>query len=421
MINEKLLHFIWQNQLIKGPKLELTDGTPIRIKKRGVHNFDAGPDFKDAQVVIGQELWAGHIEIHVHAKDWIKHGHQNDENYKSVILHVVLFDDYDLGLPTLELNGRIRRQLLDNYNQLMEHKNWVACSEMITDVSEFTKEQMKNRLIIERFERKTAPIHTDLSETANNWDEAFYRNLIRYAGLKVNKETFNQLGRKLPFKLINKHRDNLFQVESLLFGVAGFLNEINDEYQKQLQKEYVFLKEKYKLTEIDKKQWQFATLRPANFPTIRLAQMASLFCNESLSFSKLIESVKKNRFSESLDKVTASSYWDTHYHFNKTATRKHEKHLGKQFKNLLIINHFLPIIYAFGAYKDNYELKELAIDCLTTLGAESNSITKNWLSLGLKNENAFDSQALIELKTNYCDMKKCLNCSIGFNLLRKNA
>jgi hypothetical protein len=419
MVQEKLLHFVWQNQLIEAGKLETTNGETILVKNPGVYNHDAGPDFKNAQVKIGDDLWAGHVEIHVNSKDWFLHGHQNDDNYKNVILHVVLFDDAELNIPTLELNGKIKRHLLNNYNELMQSKAWIPCAQHINKVDDFTLFQFKDRLIVERIERKLTAIKTDLEQTQNNWDEVFYRNLMRYGGLKVNKLAFEKLAQLLPYKLISKHRNNQFQIEALLFGVGGFLSDLNSEYQKKLQKEYLFLKHKYNLKELKLTDWQFATLRPANFPTVRLAQFASLFCNKNLSFNSILEFKNAQDLTNELNGVKASEFWDRHYNFNKTSDSKKVKQMGKTFTQLLLINHFTPIIYAYGWYKGINSLKEKAIDLISNTKSERNHIISKWSDLGVDSQTSFDSQALIELKTMYCDLKKCLNCSIGNKLLRK--
>lgn len=419
MVQEKLLHFIWQNQLIEAGKLETTNGETILVKNPGVYNHDAGPDFKNAQVKIGDHLWAGHVEVHVNSKDWFLHGHQNDDNYKNVILHVVLFDDAELNIPTVELNGKIKKHLLNKYKELMQSKAWIPCAQHIDKVDDFTLFQFKDRLIIERIERKLSAIKTDLEQTQNNWEEVFYRNLMRYGGLKVNKLAFEKLAQLLPHKLISKHRNNQFQIEALLFGASGFLSELNSEYQKKLQKEYLFLKRKYNLKELKSTDWQFATLRPANFPTVRLAQFASLFCSKNLSFDSILAFKNTKDLATELYGVKASEFWDRHYNFDKTTDSKRVKQIGKTYSQLLLINHFAPIIYAYGWYKGINSLKERAIDILSNTNSERNNIITNWKELGITSNTSFDSQALIELKTMYCDLKKCLNCSIGIKLLRK--
>ncbi|MFY0671896.1 MAG: DUF2851 family protein [Bacteroidia bacterium] len=421
MVKEKLLHFVWQNQLIEAGKLKTTAGETISVKERGTHNHDAGPDFKNAQIKIGNELWAGHVEIHVNAKDWLNHGHQHDVNYNNVILHVVLFNDIELNMPTLELNGKIQKQLLNNYNELMKSKSWVPCAQHIKEVDHFAITQLKDRLIVERLERKIDAIKKDLNETKNNWEEAFYRSLMRYGGLKVNKLAFEKLAQLLTYKLILKHRNNQFQVEALLFGVAGFLeNENDEEYFKSLRKEFDFLKSKYGLKTLKKSEWLYATLRPANFPTLRLAQFASLFCNKSLSFTSIIEKTDAKSFVNELVGIKASDFWDNHYSFTSKAKTKKVKRMGKTFAQLLVVNHFAPVLYGYGWYKGINAAKEKAIDALLYLKSEENKIITKWNELGIVSNTSFDSQALIELKLSYCDLKKCLNCSVGNKILRKN-
>lgn len=416
MFNEQLLHFIWQNQLIGPEHLTTTEGDIIQVKKPGIHNHNAGPDFLEAQLKIAETRWAGNVEIHINSSDWNKHGHQNDPNYDNVILHVVFHHDEELGLPTLELKGKIQRYLIDRYQTLMQSLAWIPCESILAQVNPFALEQMKDRLIVERLERKSESIKKHLDDTLNKWQEVYYRNLMHYMGLRVNAHPFRQLAEKLPFKLIQKHRHNLMQVEALLFGVAGMLQFAKDSYQQALQKEYAFLKQKYQLTEIPVGLWKFATMRPANFPTIRLAQLAALFHEGKLDFELILSGSDLKSLRQSFTAIP-SPYWLRHYQFGKESKEKQKK-IGKSTTNTIIINHIAPMVYAYGWYQNDSQIKEKAIEILENTEAEHNAITRKWEALGQKNPTAFHSQSLIELKTNYCDLKKCLNCSIGTNLLR---
>ena len=245
MVNEKLLQFIWNSSLLDSSKLKTTQGEAITIIDKGLHNFNAGPDFLNARVQVGNELWAGNIEIHVNAKDWFAHGHQNDPKYENVILHVVMFNDSDLNIPTIELNGRISNLMIAKYDELMQSNSWIACEASDIRLQDFEMFQFKNRLVIERLELKLDRVKSDLEETNNDWEECHYRNLLRVFGLKVNLAGFTELGKVLPFKILRKHRENHKLTEALLFGCAGMLNEPIDEYQKALKAEFDFYQKKY--------------------------------------------------------------------------------------------------------------------------------------------------------------------------------
>jgi len=417
MVNEKLLHFIWENSLIEAPSLFTADGESIRVLDKGTLNPNAGPDFLDARVQIGNTLWAGHIEIHVHTTDWLRHGHGKDPKYKNVILHVVMFNDGNLDLPTLELNGKIQQKLITQYHELQQSQSWIACENNEQRLDPFSLYQFKNRLILERFERKLEVIREDLEATQNDWEECHYRNLLRVFGLKVNANGFNMLARELPFKILRKHVDSLLQVEALLFGVAGFLEAPIDAYQQSLEQEYRFLKAKYQLKTMPGAIWNFATLRPPNFPSLRIAQLAALVANNKISFAEITKIQHHNKAVKYF-KATASSYWDNHYHFKSVTEKNRKKDIGLRTLELLCINHTIPMAYAFGWFNGDFTLKERAVEWLEKLKPERNQIVSKWFNLGYTIDSAFDSQALIQLKNEYCNYKKCLSCAVGSSILR---
>ena len=417
-MTEDLLHFIWKNKLFDSRNLRTASGELIRIKKVGRHNFDAGPDFLEAQLYIGEQLWVGHVEMHLKAKDWELHGHTGDPKYQNVILHVVLNNDYDIGRPTIDLSPFISRSLLLQHRQMMETAAWIPCENNIESASLFYLEQMKDRLVISRLERKIEAIKSHLEDTQNDWSETFYRSLLSQIGTKVNRTGFDSLAKVLPYKLILKYGDHLEDLEALLFGCAGLLIQTKDTYAAQLKERFTFLQKKHDLKIISAVYWNFATMRPANFPTIRLAQLASLFHQKRYDFSDVLKLDKKS-LSQKL-KNTASTYWDEHYHFGKKSEKSRPKKLGKMAIDLLFINHITPLLYAYGHYLGEFEWKDKAVDFLLDLKPESNSVMKKWTEKGLIIKTAFDSQALLELKTEYCDSKNCLNCSLGTALLRNH-
>lgn len=423
MFTEDFLHYIWTFKLFNTQELKTVQNESIKILKSGQHNTDAGPDFFNAQIQIGETMWAGNVEIHINSSDWLKHHHQKDNAYNNVILHVVYHYDVDITnakgnvIPTLELKQLIDPKLISNYKQLIGSKNWIACSIQIKQVDEFVLQNWLERLVFERLERKSIEIAQTLLLNKNDWEETFYQVLFKYFGLKVNSEPFHLLAKNTPLKIIEKHR-NLFTIEALLFGQAGFLvDEKDDEYSRRLKKEYHFLQSKFNLTPLDKSLWKLLRLRPANFPTLRIAQLAQLLFNEPRMFSKVlaIDSVKEL---QQLFSLTASSYWNNHYQFGVEQKVSSQKRTGKLMIDSLIVNVVVPMLFVYASSKQDEELKNKAVRFLEELKAEKNTIMLNFEKLGVKSRNAMQSQALIELKSNYCSHKKCLHCSIGNYLLK---
>lgn len=423
MFTEDFLHYIWTFKLFNTQELKTVQNESIKILKSGQHNTDAGPDFFNAQIQIGETMWAGNVEIHINSSDWLKHHHQKDNAYNNVVLHVVYHHDVDITnsngnvIPTLELKQLIDSKLISNYKQLISSKKWIACSNQIKQVDQFVLQNWLERLVFERLERKSIEIVQTLLLNKNDWEETFYQVLFKYFGLKVNSEPFHLLVKNTPLKIVEKHR-NLFVIEALLFGQAGFLvDEKDDEYFQRLKKEYHFLQSKFNLTELDKSQWKFLRLRPANFPTLRIAQLAHLLFNQPRMFSKIlaIDSVKEL---QQLFSLTASSYWNNHYQFGVEQKVSSKKRTGKLMIDSLIVNVVVPMLFVYASSKQDEELKNKAVRFLEELKAEKNTIMLNFEKLGVKSRNAMQSQALIELKSNYCSHKKCLHCSIGNYLLK---
>lgn len=424
-MQEDLLHFIWRFQLLDQNALFTKDGSKVQVLKPGYPHHDAGPDFRNARVRIGETLWAGNVEIHLKTSDWYQHQHHRDEAYGNVILHVVYQDDDGrtntnlpaIPAPILELKPFLSSDLLGNYQELKENEAWIPCAHQIHRVTNFTVKNWLNRVLIERIAEKTDYLKTLWKNNNQDWRETFYQLLARNFGFKVNAEPFEQLAKSLPLKVIAKHKDQLQQVEALLFGQAGLLEEaFEDDYPLTLQKEYRFLKDKYGLTPLNKHQWNFLRLRPANFPTIRIAQFAHLLHRSHHLFHKIFE-IDDPALLKKLFQVKASVYWDNHFKFEQIASKKQKKRLGEKGIENFLVNTVAPFLFAYGKMKGQEQFQDRAIGLLENLPPEQNSILNQWESLNIPNQNAAHSQALLYLKKQYCDKKKCLNCNIGVQIL----
>lgn len=417
IMEESFLHFLWKYRLFSG-LLKTTSGEPVYIEHPGTHNHDAGPDFLTAKVRIDGTLWAGNVEIHTKASDWNKHHHDKDPTYQNLILHVVYNDDEELELkaPTLNINQNVDMDIYDRYHKLINNKNWVPCELLACHVDHLIWEQWKNRLTIERLEKKYNEIETLLNKYRNNWEETFYVTMARNFGLNVNSAPFELLAKSLPLNVLSRHKNNILQVEALLYGQAGFLaGPFKDAYPKTLKAEYEHLRNKWKLQPIDANLWRFLRLRPANFPHIRIAQFAQLIYKSTSLFSYIREATQLGDISNLLI-VKSSPYWDNHYRFDRK-TRTSAKFLGSTAINLILINTVIPFLFAYGKKNSLELMKERALEFLTEIPPEKNHITKHWSAMGIENKNAFHSQAIIYLKKNYCVPKKCLQCPVGKKIL----
>lgn len=424
-IKEDFLHYIWRTKKVPLHHLETIDGRRVEILDYGIYNVDAGPDFFNAKVRIEDTVWAGNIEMHVFSSDWNKHLHHSDRAYDNVILHVVYendrevkFQNKEYNIPTIEMKGKIPGVFLNQYLYLMQSQDQIPCARLLPDLNMEKIQFWKYSLVVERLFQKSANIKTLLHETKNDWEESLYILIARYFGAKVNAEPFERLARSLPLSLLAKNKDKLSTVEALLFGQAGMLRaDYKDEYYQQLKKEYNFLKHKYQLQPIDAVTWKFSKLRPVNFPTIRIAQFASFIAQNSGLFSKIKESVNPTDIKTML-KSTASEYWDTHYKFDSDANYQ-KKVTGSDFEIILLINSVCPILYYYGKVHDEETFIDKAIHILEQLAAETNTITNMWKAYGLNSKTSFDSQALIQLKTQYCQEFQCLRCVIGNEIMNK--
>ena len=416
-MTERLLQFIWQFQHFNRSELVTATGENVQIIFPGNYNTDQGPDFSNAKIKIGKTIWAGTVELHLQTSDWKKHNHQKDKNYNNVILHVVWENDELVNkLPVLELKEIVSKILLQHYEELMNAQGFIPCEKSISSVKPIVLQSWKDRLLVERLIRKSKNVDLLLSKNNHHWEETFWWLLGRNFGIKVNADAFEELAKSISINVLAKHKNQIHQLEALLFGQASLLNgKFIEEYPKMLQREYKFLKTKYGLTPIHQSVY-FLRMRPGNFPTIRLAQLAMLINESSHLFSKIKDADSINEIKKWFA-VTANDYWHYHYKFDEISNFK-KKNPGTSMIDNIIINTVIPVLFAFGQYHNEQQYKDKAMKWLETIKAESNSITKGFQLLGIENKNARDSQALIELKNEYCSKKRCLDCTIGNYILK---
>jgi hypothetical protein len=421
-MTEEFLQYIWKYTLFDRSALKTTGGNLIEIIHSGLHNSDAGPDFFNAQLRIGDTLWAGNVEVHIKSSDWFKHKHQDDRAYKNVILHVVWDNDKEITLPggfmlpSLELKELVAPGVYGKYEELKNSAKRIPCENEIHKVSQLTLYSWLDRLVAERLERKTNYISSNLEKSINDWEETFYRLVLRTLGNPLNSAPFERLAEVLPYKIISKHKADILQVEALLLGQAGFLEgSFNDEYVIRLQKEYQYLKHKQHLTPMSKSEWKFMRIRPPQFPTIRLAQLAAVINKQEHLFREAMEADIVYDIIK-LFSVKPSEYWLTHFQPDKLSARKAGA-IGKSTIEILMINAVIPTMFIYGRNTGKEEMAEKALDLLHTLKPESNSIIKKWSSIGITPSDAYESQALLQLRKEYCDLRKCVNCAIGHQVM----
>lgn len=402
-----------------------SDGKMIKVIHPGEYNRDAGPDFFNSRLLIGATIWAGNVEIHTRSSHFEMHGHHTDKAFNNVILHVVAENDRkvfnQLGEELLTTEIKFDHTLYDKYLLLLNNPYVIACQDEFSKVDKILIRHWLTSLLIERLQEKAEMILSIMDETGNDWDETFYRLLSRYFGFRVNTEPFEMLARALPFRIIRKHADNRFQIEALLFGSAGMLEEglfkdaLSDEYYRNLIREYRILSSKYSLQALQGWIWKFSRLRPANFATLRISQLASMLSATGGLFSKVIESDNVTGLKK-LFEVSASAYWDDHYVFGRKS-RKSKKSTGSQTTDILLINAVIPAMFVFGKSRDREDICERALNFLEGVEAEDNKIISEWRNAGMYVESAFDSQALIQLRNEYCRNRKCLSCRIGSKII----
>ena len=422
-MSENFMHYLWQFKLYSPGLYKTTDGDSLEIIHPGLLNTDSGPDFFNAKIKIGSTLWAGNVELHLKSSDWYRHSHHTDQSYDNVVLHVVFEDDKSAqtslaaNIPTWIMP--VDESLLGRYKKLYQSKLWIPCAQDIHRVSSFELTNWLERMMVEKLESKIEWIQQLLKERENNWEELFYISICRNFGFGVNGDAFEHLAKSIPWDIVQKNRDDLLKLEALFMGQAGFLNLDSelDDYSSLLIREYTHLKSKYQLKTMDKHLWKFMRLRPSNFPTVRMAQLAALFHKENLSFKKVIETTSTKELMNMLN-IQPSDYWQSHYRPNIPSTTK-SKSLGKRSKQLIVINTFAPILFAYGKAYENDSMQQKALKWMEELPPETNSILKNWETLQIKAKNASQSQALVHLKQNYCNQKKCLRCRIGHIVIAK--
>lgn len=419
---EHLLHYVWKHKLFPLKSLVTTNGQTLEIIDPGLPNPDAGADFFNAKIKLDGVTWVGNVEIHERASDWKRHHHDHDTAYDSVILHVASLIDTDIfrtnGEPIPQFELHCPPQVAENYRELLHTSHYPPCYRLIPQLPKLTIHSFLSTLQTERFEQKTRQIEQRLKADGNDWEHTFFITLSRNFGFGVNSDAFELWAQSIPLQAVNKHRDNLLQIEAFFFGQAGLLNELPvDEYTQSLIREYQFLSHKFHLTPSSHLRWRLLRMRPGNFPHIRIAQLAYLYHRSQGLFSRLMERTTLQTLRQEF-KGGTSPYWETHYVFGESSPAS-PKTLSTSSIDLLIINTVIPFLYAYGKYRGDERLFHRANTLLESLKPENNYIIRQWKECGLTAAHAGDSQALIQLKKNYCDPKKCLYCRIGYEYFKK--
>ena len=420
---EQLLHYVWKHKIFPLKELKTTTGQQVEVIDTGLANTDAGPDFFNAKLKLDGVLWIGNIEIHERSSDWFKHGHHADTGYNSVILHIASEIDTEISRSNGERIPQIQlicpEAVRTNYKELLETDSYPPCYRIIPSLPPFTAHSWMTALQMERFEQKATLLNERLKRCQGNWEDAFFITLARNFGFGLNGDAFETWAHRLPFRAVDKHRNDLFQIEAIFFGQAGILEDSDgDGYYLRLKKEYTYLQHKFGLIPMDASLWRFLRLRPANFPHIRIAQLACLYHRAYGLLSRIMETETLQGVRDIL-KGGTSEYWLTHYTFGGSSPSS-PKTLSNTSLDLLIINTVVTFLYAYGLHKGNRVLCARAGSFLEELKAENNYITRMWEQCGMKASNAADSQALIQLKKEYCDKKKCLYCRIGYEYLKRS-
>jgi hypothetical protein len=425
-LNERLLHFIWQFQYYNKSLLKTDTGELLKIVKPGTYNTHQGPDFAEAVIQIDGLTLVGNIEVHKNASDWQEHEHQSDPHFKNVILHVVWNDNqavYDINgklLPTLSLSNRIPKVLLERYALLLQNMQKIPCASFLPTIGHVNWVNWKERLAIEILLNRTNKIIQKLQATQGHWEAVSWHVLAYNFGLTQNAQLFQQMAENTPIQILAKHKNNIHQLEAMLLGQANFFHHqtFDDKYVQMLQKEYFFLQKKYALKPAAILP-VFLRMRPANFPTLRLAQLAMLIHQSFHLFDAIKEAETIQRVMQ-LFQVTANDYSHYHYSLTDEPSERLPKKLGKQMLQNLMINTVCPMLFAYGHYHNNQRFKNKALHWLSLLPAERNVITEQWEKYQVAIQNALDSQALIQLTRCYCNEKKCLSCAIGHQILKQN-
>ena len=421
-MKEDFLHYVWQYKKFDFSNLTTVAGELLTITNSGSYLQQAGPDFFNAQIVINNQKWAGNIEIHIKSSDWYLHHHEKDSNYDSVVLHVVwehdspIFRKDNTEIPTLELKKFVPNDILENYNSLTSPKSWINCENQIATVDNFIVTNWRERLFFERLERKAIPIAQFLLDTENDWEAVLFCVLAKNFGLNTNGEIFLKIAKSIPFSVVRKESFEVENLESVLFGMADlFPGEVQDNYTKALKSRFEYISQKHQLKKIIVEPVQFFKHRPDNFPTIRLAQLALLYHKEQNLFSKIIAATTLNELYQ-LFEISTSDYWCSHYQFDKVSPKR-QKRFSKSFIDLLVLNTIAPLQFAY-AKSQGKELAEAVVELLREIAAEKNVIVEKFSNFGIKSKNAFETQSLLQLKNEYCNRGKCLQCAVGIQLLK---
>lgn len=430
---EDLVRYTWKHKLFPLATLKTTDGQEVEVVHPGMENRSDGPDFFNAKVKIAGTLWVGNVEIHERASDWLLHGHDTNKRYDSVVLHVAETVDRTIvrtdGTPIPQMELKVPAHIIANYDELRKTDHYPPCYRVIPELSNLTIHSYLSSLLYERLDLRAEQIAQRYEAHDKNWDDALFATLARNFGFGTNGEAFDEWARRMPFRAVDKHADNLLQVEALFFGQAGLLEEdsvptyyqealARDTYFKALQREYRFLAHKFDLHPMDYTAWRLLGMRPANFPHVRLAQLAMLYHERRISVARLMAAADRTALTEML-RVGTSEYWNTHYVFASTTSSPTKKRITDNAVTLLLINSVAPFYYSYGRRKDSELHCEQAIALLEQLKAENNYIIRGWGDCGIVVKSAADSQALIQLKKQYCDRRDCLRCRIGYEYMKK--
>lgn len=429
---EQLLHYVWKHKLFPLSPLATTSHQRVEVIDPGLHNRNAGPDFFNAKIKIDGTLWVGNVEIHNKASDWYVHGHEKDERYDNVILHVCGFIDLaaknSKGSPLTQMQLSVPDYVILHYKELLSIDQYPPCYQIIPSLTRLTVHSWMSALQTERLSQKTEAIEGRVRRCNGDWENAYFVTLARNYGFGLNGDAFERWALSVPLHSVDHHRDDLFQIEAIFLGQAGLLElesipgryqqaALNDGYFSKLRNEYLYLRHKFSLQPMDYTQWKFLRLRPQNFPHIRISQLANLYYQRKASLSQLLEATTTKDATDVL-RTSVTPYWETHYTFGSTSV-KNEKHVSPFSLNLLVINTVIPILFAYGRHRGEEKYCDRAFDFLEALRPENNHIVRMWQLCGLPVENAGDSQALIQLKKEYCDKKECLRCRIGYEYLKR--
>lgn len=421
-MKEDFLHHIWQFKKFDFSNLETAQAEKLTILNSGQYLQKAGPDFFNSQIIIGNQKWAGNVEIHLKSSDWYVHHHENDTNYDNVILHVVWEHDTEVfrkdnsEIPVLELKKYVSKKTLENYMDLTSAKTWIFCEREISNVNDFVFKNWQEKLFFERLERKSFPIQKILEETENDWEATLFCALAKSFGLNTNGEIFLKIAQSIPFSIIRKESFEVENLEALFFGRTGLLDfESEDLYFKDLKFRYNYAFTKYQLQKVYIDPIQFFKHRPDNFPTIRLSQLANLYHSRLNLFSSLINAQSLPEYYK-IFKVEVFDYWKTHYQFDKISPKK-RKSLTTSFVDLLLINTIIPLKFAY-AKSQGKDISEELIDLLEAIQSEKNVIIEKFSNFGIQSKNAYESQSLLQLKNEYCNQKRCMECAVGLELMK---